>query len=367
MSYQKFCEQCGASLREETRFCESCGAPTGSRVKETSVVVPPASSEPPSEPGSRVEAVERGGGGSLKPVLITLACIALVVIVGMAGWWFGFNPFQKAAPLPPGLVAMGDFTEGSPPGMEGDGRRLADGGNPSWQMQGPDDMAIDLPLNPTSGGGSIAVSCRVLIPEATTTDSQLGGVRIRFRFTDRNEGSGIVDHVLQASDDWQTISHTFEDTGSGPYRLGIEAFGFSGLLYFDDLDARLTEDGTASRSPGSAEVEVAASNANSASPLAAPETSELEKWVVKQPWFQRLAASMPDGVTLSIRETDGGFEGWTPFEIREHHSAESGFDPNVAPTVGLFEVSPKRDGLAWYDPVSDDWQPIEDFIAIRGL
>lgn len=141
MSPQKFCEQCGASLREETRFCESFGAPTGSEVNETAVEVPPVSSIPPSEPGPRVDAPQRGGEGSLKPVLMTLACIALVVIVGVAGWRFGFNPFKTAkisAPLPPGLVAMGDFTEGSPPGMEGDGRRLADGKNPSWQMQGPE-------------------------------------------------------------------------------------------------------------------------------------------------------------------------------------------------------------------------------------
>jgi len=95
--------------------------------------------------------------------------------------------------------------------------------------------------------------------------------------------------------------------------------------------------------------------------------TELERWVRKQGWYQKLEAQMPKGVSLSILERDDGFEGWTPFEIREHHSAESGFDPNVAPLVGLFEVSPKRDGVGWFDPVSAEWQPIEDFLASRGL
>lgn len=389
MSNQKFCEQCGASLREGGRFCESCGSPVGIGVKETPVTVPPSSSAPPVVTAPRAEAIERGHKCSPKLLLMTLAGIVLVSMVGMGGWWFGSHKqnqqtsSQAALPVPttppaapapsapapalPGLVAMGDFSQGSPPGMEGDGNRSGDGENPSWQMQGPDDMAIDIPLKPTPGRGSIAVSCRVLIPVATTTDSQLGGVRIRFRFTDRYESSGVADQVLQASDDWQTVGHTFEDTGSGPYRLGIEAFGFSGLLYLDNVDARITGDRMTASSPMSTAAGVAVGDADSVSPTVAAEASKLENWVVNQPWFQRLSTSMPDGVTLSIMETDGGFEGWTPFEIREHHSAESGFDPDVAPLVGRFEVSPKRDEVGWYDAVSDEWQPIADFIASRGL
>ena len=313
-------------------------------------------------------------------VLMIVGGFGLVVsIAGVAGWWWwnsqerGARTSSQAssptatttatttppvAPLPPGLVTRGDFTLGSPPGMEGDGNRFDDGANPSWRMQGPDDMAIDLPLKPTPGKGGIAVSCRVLIPTATTTDSQLGGVRIRFRLIDRHEGSGIADHVLEASDNWQTVGHTFEDTASGPYRLMIEAFGFTGPLYLDNVDARIE---------GSTAAGGVAGNVDSAPPAEAPVKSGLDEWVLEQRWFQRLAASMPAGVTLSIQETDGGFEGWTAFEIREHHSAESGFDPNVAPRVGLFEVASKRDGVGWYDPVNDEWQPIEDFIASRGL
>lgn len=316
---------------------------------------------------------------------MTLAGIVFVAIVGMAGWWFASSkqnqqpssqaalpvpttlPAAPSAPALPSLVAMGDFSQGSPPGMEGDGNRFGDGENPSWQMQAPDDMAIDIPLKPTPGKGSIAVSCRVLVHGSTTTDSQLGGVRIRFRFTDRYESSGIADHVLQASDDWQTVGHTFEDTASGPYRLGIEAFGYTGLLYLDNVDARIAGNEATAGSPESTAAEVVVGNVDSAPTAEAHEASELENWVINQPWFQRLSTSMPDGVTLSIMKTDGGFEGWTPFEIREHHSAESGFDPDVTPLVGLFEVSPKRDEVGWYDAVSDEWQPIEDFIASRGL
>ncbi|MCB1231151.1 MAG: zinc-ribbon domain-containing protein [Verrucomicrobiae bacterium] len=95
--------------------------------------------------------------------------------------------------------------------------------------------------------------------------------------------------------------------------------------------------------------------------------TELERWVFQQDWYRKLAAQMPKGVTLSILQRDDGFEGWTAFEIREHHSPESGFDPNVVPLVGLFEVSPNRDGVGWFDPVSNEWQPIEDFLAYREI
>ncbi len=95
--------------------------------------------------------------------------------------------------------------------------------------------------------------------------------------------------------------------------------------------------------------------------------TELERWVRKQDWFRKLEGAIPEGITLRILPREDGFEGWTEFEIREHHSRESGFDPDAAPLVGLFEVSPTRDGIGWYDPVSTEWQPIEDFLASRGL
>lgn len=273
------------------------------------------------------------------------------------------TPATTAPNSPPGpaLVEGGDFSAGTPNGLSGDGNRVEQDGQAAWQLQGPDDMAISVPLSASPGRGTLQVRYRVFLPESTQVDAALGGVRLRARLTDRYESSAVSDRILKPSPDWQPVELSFEDTGSGPYTLWIEAFGMTGPLLLDDIEVY------ASGAAMSAGSDSATPPASGPASEAVPQATELEEWVMNRPWFRQLAQTMPKGVTLSVQEGTSEFEGWGAFEIREHHSPESGFDPDVAPLVGLFQVSPQRDGMSWMDPVAGDWVPIEDFFASREL
>ena len=369
-----------------------------------------------------------------------------------------------------GLIESGDFTNSIPTGIEGDGGRWEgpNAGNWSWRLAGPGDMAISIPLKPSPGFGKLTVSFQMAIPEGTPIDPAIGGIRVRTRLMDRYKSSAVADILLQPASTWQPVKQIFEDTASGPYTLWIEALGFTGSVYLDQISV-IPGDGAAmspppgapglskqegkvpvetwfakqpwmaelseglppgvtlevfsaemagsethyavevreNHAPGSgfdpgeaprwgifqvsrdltevfylspvtdrlepvrvfqaeAKLRLAALTGAKSKMAGKADESELEQWVRKQDWFQKLETRMPKGVELIILERDDGFEGWTAFEIREQHAAESGFDPDVLPLVGLFEVSPTRDGVAWFDSVTDEWQPIEDFLASRG-
>lgn len=380
MADQKFCEHCGAALQQGTRFCEVCGQavfsssdispelPQGGHVASVPLKVSPELGSSPTSakevPSTVFAQTEKKSKRSVLPkvfLVVLLVLVGLLALAGGLGWWI----VQGGKDISSGssnLVVAGDFTGVIEGGMEGDGGPVDLEGNAVWQMIGPADQGIVLPLKAGLKEGMISVRCRIFIPELTTTDVQLGGVRVRFRFMDRYQSSAIADELIQSSGRWQVLEHEFEDTDSGPYKLGIEVIGFTGALYLDDVEARVATATMQGQGGRSAEA-VIESNADSM----AAGGSDLEEWVSIQPWFKQLAKSMPKGVSLGIEESESEFPGWKGFEIREFHSPESGFDPNVAPLVGIFHVSPDRSGVGWFDPVSDEWQPIEDFLVDRGL
>lgn len=417
MSSQHFCEQCGAKLREGVKFCEGCGTPLGGNEKRrepTPAAPRPAPRETEEEPPSPTHTRSR------------LAwAVPLVVAAAVAGWWFveGRHRFLAAShgtphpaqnspttkppapepsapsmpvpptpppkpevtstlaggvgndrpPIPssnspapptspptvPNLVVGGDFSSGGASSVEGDGGRVEGpaAGDQTWRLVGPDDMAISFPLMPMPGTGILKVRFRVLVPVGTVVNEGLAGVLIRARLTGKDKNPAINERVLRNSDQWQPIEIEFGDEGSRPHRLWIEAVGFDGALYVDDVAVNAT---AAAKQPA-----VATPEATPPMVPAAGKKTELEEWVTRQPWFLELAQSMPAGVTLSVQEGEAEFEGWGAFEIREHHSSDSGFDPNVAPLIGLFQVSPDRSGVGWFDTVNAEWQPIEDFFASR--
>lgn len=93
----------------------------------------------------------------------------------------------------------------------------------------------------------------------------------------------------------------------------------------------------------------------------------LSAWLETQPWFLRLNKSMPTGVTLSIAIHESEDPRWSMIAIREVHSLDSSFDPNVSPTVGIFRVSTDRQTTEWLDPVVNDWDSTQAFLLSREI
>lgn len=99
-----------------------------------------------------------------------------------------------------------------------------------------------------------------------------------------------------------------------------------------------------------------------------PEEDPVFAWLETQPWFRRLGESMPPGVTLSVMTNEGDAAadgGWDTIEIRENHSPESGFDPNVSPLIGIFRVSADRASAEWLNAITGEWVAIEAFLRER--
>ena len=92
---------------------------------------------------------------------------------------------------------------------------------------------------------------------------------------------------------------------------------------------------------------------------------EAEDWMERQVWFGNLAASMPEGVGLALSRIEGDEPGWASVVVRETHSEESGFDPAVSPTVGIFRISTNREMIEWMDPVTGEWSSISAFLRSR--
>lgn len=74
-------------------------------------------------------------------------------------------------------------------------------------------------------------------------------------------------------------------------------------------------------------------------------------------------ANLPKGVTLALEvDADPEAKGWYQVVLREFHSEDSGFDPNVAPAIAHFYVRESDGKIEWYDLVEDVRRPFEDFL-----
>lgn len=77
-------------------------------------------------------------------------------------------------------------------------------------------------------------------------------------------------------------------------------------------------------------------------------------------------AQLPKGVTLALDvDADPEAKGWYQVVLREFHSADSGFDPNVAPALAHFYVRESDGTVEWYDLVNDERRPLEAFFDDR--
>lgn len=90
----------------------------------------------------------------------------------------------------------------------------------------------------------------------------------------------------------------------------------------------------------------------------------LEDWMIGQPWIKSITDSMPKGVSLMIFSEPSDEPGWSEVELRESHSVDSGYDPDVAPMIGMFKVSDDRKTVLWFDPVSGEYQALENFLNL---
>lgn len=100
---------------------------------------------------------------------------------------------------------------------------------------------------------------------------------------------------------------------------------------------------------------------------AAQDLAEMILWFQKLPWLIELRKSMPRGVGITMHAEPYDAEGWSEMSVRETHSKDSGFEPNVSPMVGLFRVSRADRRIEWMEPVSGEFVPLETFLKDRGL
>lgn len=108
-------------------------------------------------------------------------------------------------------------------------------------------------------------------------------------------------------------------------------------------------------------------------PAAVPTTRFNERgfieWVAKQDWFIALQKSMPEGVRVNFHvfEGEGDDSGWDMVELREYHSPDSGFDPDVSPMIGIFRISKDRTITEAMDMVDAGWISADAFMSGRSL
>jgi predicted nucleic acid-binding Zn ribbon protein len=149
----------------------------------------------------------------------------------------------------------------------------------------------------------------------------------------------------------------------------VGALGVAGYTQRERLLGRLKPDNTAeptiSTNPA---VAVPAAPAAPVDPdaAAARVTVEISEWFLKLPWVVELRSAMPHGVGMMMTAEPYDDDGWSEVSLRETHSADSGFEPNVSPMIGLFRVSHDR-RIEWMDPVSGDFQPLQTFLKDHGL
>lgn len=100
---------------------------------------------------------------------------------------------------------------------------------------------------------------------------------------------------------------------------------------------------------------------------AAQDLAEMTLWFQKQPWLVELRKSQLRGLGMTMHAEPYNAEGWSDVSLRETHSADSGYDPNVSPMIGLFRISRTDRRIEWMEPVSGDYVALEVFLKDRGL
>lgn len=100
---------------------------------------------------------------------------------------------------------------------------------------------------------------------------------------------------------------------------------------------------------------------------AAQDLAEMTLWFQKQPWLVELRKSQPRGVGMTMHAELYDAEGWSDVSLRETHTADSGYDPNVSPMIGLFRISRTDRRIEWMEPVSGEYVPLQQFLQHRGL
>ncbi|MCB1226752.1 MAG: zinc ribbon domain-containing protein [Verrucomicrobiales bacterium] len=100
---------------------------------------------------------------------------------------------------------------------------------------------------------------------------------------------------------------------------------------------------------------------------AAQDLADMIVWFQKEPWVRALAASMPPGVTVFLDAEPYDEEGWSSVTLRENHAPDSGFDPDVSPSIGMFRVARADRRIEWFDPVSGEYLGLAEFLQSRGL
>ncbi|MAS94959.1 MAG: hypothetical protein CMO55_17315 [Verrucomicrobiales bacterium] len=103
---------------------------------------------------------------------------------------------------------------------------------------------------------------------------------------------------------------------------------------------------------------------------AEPNDAELEaitEWFHEQSWMIALCSDLPKGISISAQTFRDEEPDWYLVEVREFHTAESGYDPNVSPMVGMFRVSEDRSKILYMDVVAGEFVSVRKFIEDRNL
>ncbi len=352
MSSQNFCTECGAELEAGAAFCGQCGTPVKppEPTPPEEIPPPPASSKPEASPSPT--STPPPTKPRMTALVITLSLVgvglflALIAGIGIAV----MNMTRNAPPVVESSFFQENFE--SSPEVDGEGSIMSDPlrpGNHVWEAVGDGDLAyFFLPITGIKPGEIAEVSFDILAAEAIIYDDALEGgeFHIRVRLMNSDGNSIISGASAYLSDEWQTVTTQIEVPRNPPFELGLEIFRIEGYLLFDNITVRNS-------------TEIAEPEPSPSEPADEP----ADQWLVGQEWFQEIVDGLPDGVTLSINFAESDERGWETLEVREHHSLDSGYDPNVSPLFGMFRVSDARDTVEWYDVVEDDYRPINQYLA----
>lgn len=100
---------------------------------------------------------------------------------------------------------------------------------------------------------------------------------------------------------------------------------------------------------------------------AAQDLAEMILWFQKLSWLIELRKSQPRGVGMTMHAEPYDAEGWSDVSLRETHSEDSGYDPNVSPMIGLFRVARADRRIEWMEPVSGEFVPLQEFLKQHEL
>jgi hypothetical protein len=143
------------------------------------------------------------------------------------------------------------------------------------------------------------------------------------------------------------------------------ALGFAGYSQRERLTGWFRPDPKPASPSGAATAPI--TPAVPTTPAVPADLVEMTSWFQKQPWIIELRQSMPRGVGMMLSAEPYDAEGWSELSVRETHSADSGYEPDVSPMIGLFRVSRADRRIEWLEPVSGDFVPLEVFLKDHGL